>query len=101
MNISSIVVLISDEKAVLEIKKIEKCKIYARDDKKIVVVIDADNINETIEIFRKIELINGVENIDMIYSYDDEEMADFENVSEILNSDCKISYGGDVKNLLK
>ncbi len=100
MNISSIIVLINDENVIQQIQNLKKCEIYARDEKKIVVVIDAKNLDETIKIFKQIQSIKGVENVDMIYSYDDENYENFKNCVEILNSEDKISYKGDVKNLL-
>lgn len=76
MNISSLIIYLKDESyvdSVLQnLKDISDCEIVAYEDAKIVVVITANSVDGEIRKFREIEAIDGVLNVSMVYTYQED-----------------------------
>lgn len=109
MNISSVVVNLKSvefKEFVLEqISKMPTCEIVANQDDKIVVLIMDENLDGQLESFKFLERINGVNDVIMVYNYEDlDEEIDLANekkpVKDFLNDDNvdakDICYSGSV-----
>lgn len=109
MNISSIVVNLQDKKHLenvkIEISKIKECEVVAHKDENIVVVVSSKDMNSQIAVFKTLKSLSGVNDVAMVYNYDDLE-TDYENlknaplISEILDDEFdpkNIKYSGTPK----
>lgn len=102
MNISSVIIRIKNDeklKSTLQIlNDFKGVEIVAHEKSKIVATIQSDKIDNQIAIFRAIEALENVEDVSMVFDYDDENFSQ-KDVSEILNSTKDaIKYSGDVNN---
>lgn len=102
MNISSVIIRIKNDeklKSTLQIlNDFKGVEIVAHEKSKIVTTIQSDKIDNQIAIFRAIEALENVEDVSMVFDYDDENFSQ-KDVSEILNSTKgAIKYSGDVNN---
>lgn len=103
MNISSVVINLKSTEISSEISQIltqmQNIEVIAKENKKIVALIETDDLDPQIAVFRAIERIKGVESVSMIFDYDDENFAKNEaDVAEILNDEKSenIKYSGDI-----
>ena len=110
MNISSVIVKTNDlEKCKDELSKIEGAEVALSEDNTIIVVLQAKDINEEIEIFNKVEKARFVLSASMHYSYIEDELRDDlmnmnNNADEILNDDStpinELQYSGSVYTMM-
>lgn len=115
MNISSVIILLKDISFERSVKnsvcEIKECEIAASENGKIVAVISAQNFDEELEIFKRLEKIDGVAGVSMIYSYQEDLEGDIKRLeesgklSEILTSETidarNIIYGGHIGDRVK
>lgn len=79
MNISSLVIstLSENTQAVIDIIKKENiCEYHAHKEEKIVVTIEADSVSEEIKIMNRLSETENVINVEMIYSYCEDELSE-------------------------
>lgn len=114
MNISSIVIKTTQETFTSikhSIQKIKGCEIYLEDEasNQLIIVLEAQNIQEEIEINKILESLPGVINANMHYTYQEEEInaqlkTMDDGVCEFLNDDSipaeQISYSGSITHLM-
>ncbi|PSM52060.1 periplasmic nitrate reductase assembly protein [Campylobacter blaseri] len=108
MTISSIVINLKKEnfkdEVIKKVKTFKECEIVTSQDNKIVVIVSTKNTDEQISIFKQIQNINGVDDVAMIYSYDelDKDIKNLKNapsVSKILDDDVDtkdVVYKGSI-----
>ncbi|WP_169752809.1 chaperone NapD [Campylobacter mucosalis] len=115
MNISSVIINLKDknfmQSALDELSKVSDCELVANQDDKIVAVITADDVNGEIAMFKKLEAINGVTNVAMVYTYQEDIEIDKDkleiktDISEILTNENitaeQICYNGSVNYKVK
>ena len=74
-NISSVVITLMDAKlsdeVVSKISTIPNCEVAAKENDKIVVLIESSDLDGELATFRSLEHIEGVSTVAMIYSYQD------------------------------
>ena len=74
-NISSVVITLMDAKlsdeVVSKINTIPNCEVAAKENDKIVVLIESSDLDGELATFRSLEHIEGVSTVAMIYSYQD------------------------------
>lgn len=102
MNISSVIIRIKNDeklKSTLQIlNDFKGVEIVTHEKSKIIATIQSDKIDNQIAIFRAIEALENVEDVSMVFDYDDENFSQ-KDVSEILNNPKgAIKYSGDVNN---
>lgn len=106
MNISSVVITLKADANKSELGKLisELAQIMASGDDKIVALIQSDDTNGQIRIFRALENIPGVSDVAMIYNYeeldDDIKKAKNNDIVKIINQlentpDDQIKYSGE------
>ena len=110
MNISSVIVKTNDlEKCKDELSKIEGVEVALSEENTIIVVLQAKDINEEIEIFNKVEKARFVLSASMHYSYIEDELREDlmnmnHNADEILNDDStpinELQYSGSVYTMM-
>lgn len=79
MNISSLVITTFPEKtqAVIDmLKKDNICEYHAHKKGKIVVTIEAESVSDEIQIMNQLSKTDNVINVEMIYSYCEDELAE-------------------------
>ncbi|MBE2984879.1 chaperone NapD [Campylobacter sp. RM9344] len=110
MNISSVVINLkekADKNLVLnELSKFKDVEIIAHKNDKIVAVVTADDVNGEVATFRRMEMIEGVATVAMVYAYqedvefDKDKLDKKQGISEILTNDNvkaeDICYNGSV-----
>ena len=106
MNISSVIIKTKDlANAKNELSKIEGLEVALSQDNTIIAVIQAEDVNEEIEIFNKVERAKYIISASMHYSYMEDELRnDLANMNdtagEILNDDStpigKMKYSGSI-----
>lgn len=106
MNISSVIIKTKDlSKCKDELSKINGVEVALYEDSTIIATIQANDINEEIEIFNKIEKTKYVISASMHYSYIEDELRDDlanmkNDTDEILNDDTtpinKMQYSGSL-----
>lgn len=108
MNISSVVIKLKANANKQELSDFiaSLCQIVASEDDKIVALIESDDINGQIRVFRALQNNDGISDVAMIYNYEelDDDIAKAENndivkiVSELENTPSnKIKYSGEPK----
>lgn len=106
MNISSVIIKTNDlSKCKEELSKIDGAEVALSENNTIIVVIQAEDVNQEIEIFNKIEKTKHVISASMHYSYIEDELRDDlanmnNSVNEILNDNStpinKMQYSGSL-----
>ena len=79
MNISSLVITTLSENTLMVIDVIKKeniCEYHAYKAGKIVVTIESDSVSDEIKIMNQLSKTEGVLNVEMIYSYCEDELSD-------------------------
>ena len=110
MNISSVIVLSKEKdntELIQALKSIEGCEVHLSEGQKIIVSLEAENLDAETGIFRKIEKTPGVMSARLVYAYSENEVEqDMKNVEqsaeypEWLNKDTharEIPYSGKLK----
>lgn len=111
MNISSAVVKVkpgNHEFVITELNKTIGCEVHIHEGEKIIITIEAKDVNAEIGIVRSIEQINHVLTVEMVYAYSEDELekerdkVEFASETpEWLNNDNidanQIKYGGDLR----
>ena len=111
MNISSVVVKISEQKAdaiVQQIGAIKNCEVHLVEGASVIVTIEGHAVEDEIKAVKKLEVIPGVFAVEMIYSYNEDELEQIrsnvemaEDFPEWLNNEYlnakQIPYAGDLK----
>lgn len=114
MNISSIVIKTTQESFASikdSIQEIKGCEIYLEDEasSQLVIVLEAQDAQEEIQINKILESLPGVINANMHYTYQEEEInaqlqTMDDGVCEFLNDDSipaeQISYAGSITHLM-
>ena len=88
MNISSLVITTLSEKTTQVtdvLKKSELCEYHAHKDGKIVVTIEGNSVSDEIKIMNQLAKIKNVINVEMIYSYCEDELSGERENLEIEN----------------
>lgn len=113
MNISSVIVNVSEKKAAKckeNLAKIKGVEIGIVEGSTIILSVEAESTDEEVAIYRQIERTDGVISAAMHYAYFEDELRDemknmSENSQEILNDDEipleNLKYSGSVNALLK
>lgn len=74
-NISSVVITLMNpnfcEEVATKIDKISNCEVAAKENDKIVAIIESADLDGELATFRMLEQIEGVSTVAMIYSYQD------------------------------
>lgn len=74
-NISSVVITLMNpnlyEEVATKIDKISNCEVAAKENDKIVAIIESADLDEELATFRMLEQLEGVSTVAMIYSYQD------------------------------
>lgn len=88
MNISSLVIYTNSEQAMVldELSKFKQIEIIAHENDKIVALMSCDNSDEEIATFKKIEAIENVISVAMIYSYQEELQQDIAAIQDAKNN---------------
>lgn len=111
MNISSAIVKVkpgSKESVLTIMNNINGCEIHIHQKEKIIITIEAKDVNGEIAIVKEIEQLNNVLSVEIVYAYSEEELekerhkVDFaEETPAWLNNNNvdarQINYGGDLK----
>lgn len=104
MNLSSVIINFDTTKFDVlknEISKIKECEISLTENEKMIVVITTDSVDKQIEIFKRLTLMSGVNDVFLSYFYDDSD-ADLNDcfIEDVLNNDKikskDIIYNGNV-----
>ncbi|MDA3076868.1 chaperone NapD [Campylobacter sp. JMF_04 NA10] len=110
MNISSVIIY-TDNKTNLDelsalVAKIEFCEVVAAQDGKIVATIQTESLDQELGAFKAMQVLKGVSDVAMIYSYQDLDeqidAANSNNIEEIMQKIDeepeikKIKYGGSL-----
>lgn len=111
MNISSIIVQTNDlESTAFALEHLDNVEVYYKQGSFIIVVIEASETKQEIEILNKIERTQGVISASLHYSYFEDELSkEIEHMNnsskDLLNNDncdiTKLKYYGDVNTFLK
>lgn len=86
MNISSLVITTLSEKTqgvIDSIKKKNICEYHAHKEGKIVVTIEADSVSDEIKIMNQLSRTEDILNVEMIYSYCEDELSEERDNLEI------------------
>lgn len=89
MNVSSLVITTLPEncgKVIEELKTVDSCEYHAHKEGKIVVTIEAVSVSEEIKMMNRLSRIKNVINVEMIYSYCEDELANERENLEIENT---------------
>jgi len=111
MNISSAIVkVISGNNAVVldKLSKLDGCEIHLYEKERIIITLEAEDINGEIALIKVIEQIDGIISVEMVYAYSEEELEKERDKVEFadetpqwLNNDSMdaraIKYGGDLR----
>lgn len=110
MNISSVIIKTLEDKkeqCIDSLSKIKGVEVSLVEGTTIIIVIQANDTNQEVEIYRQVERTDGVISASMHYTYFEDELRDeIANMTSqsqtILNDDNikQIKYGGDVNTLL-
>lgn len=97
MNISSVVINVKNGGVIEDIKAriadVEGCEIITNDENRIIVVVGVESFDDELKTFHTLEKIDGVANVTMVYSYQEdldldlEKLKDKVEISEILTND--------------
>ncbi|MCR6593717.1 chaperone NapD [Campylobacter insulaenigrae] len=107
MNLSSVLILSKKEQVDCLKKKIEKipfCNIELIQDEKIIVIIESDNLDDELQAYKNLEQLDGVININMVFSYQDLDKEREKNLKDNFKVDTfnenmkkdKIEYYGNI-----
>ncbi len=109
MNVSSIVIKVDQDKAEKVIEQVTGlCEVHYFEGVKLIATIEQETIDDEIKIVRLIEKVDGVNSVEMSFSYSESELEKIRNdveikedVPEWLNDDSvsakQIRYQGDLK----
>lgn len=113
MNISSIVINLKDESflsfVISKIEKNENTEVITEQNDKIVAIISSENLEKQLEIFKSIEMMDGVSSVAMVYNYEEldeetEALKSSQKIADFLNDECdasEIIYGGSINYKVK
>lgn len=104
MNISSIIIYTNNEVNLQNladnVAKMEFCEVVAVQDNKIVATIQTDTLDQELNTFKTIQVMQGVSDVAMIYSYQDlDEQIEAANNNDIESIMQKIDDEPEIKNI--
>lgn len=106
MNISSVLINAKkdkQERLLKEINSIKNCSVELVEDEKIIVIIESENLDEELSSYKKLEKLEHIISINMVFSYQDldEDMqkimsANIENIANEQKDAKDIKYSGNI-----